>query len=189
MTEQEKYEAMWARPEYRKGSPGERIAPDFVAWTGVTKDDEVIDFGCGSGRGAKRIHQLVGCKLRLLDFADNCRDDDVRSAEWAVFQVADLSKPIEVRGNLGFCTDVMEHIPPEQVDDVIRNIMEAAERVFFQISTVQDSFGKLLGKGVHLHLTVEPYRWWVNKFRKLDFVVERSEERPGVGIFLVRRAS
>lgn len=190
MTEQEKYEAMWERPEYRNGSPGERVAKDFVQWAGVTKDDIVVDFGCGTGRGGKRVHELTGCRIEYVDFAANCLNEDVRDVEWARFYEADLSGhllSLDVDGKLGFCTDVMEHLPPGQVMDAIRNIMQVAPRVFFQISLVHDSFGKLLGPDVHLHLSVFPFEWWLELFRALGYKVLRSEYRTNVGLFYVER--
>jgi hypothetical protein len=185
MTEQEKYEAIWTHDAYRQGSPGERVAPVFVEWSGIEKGNTLIDFGTGSGRGAKRIHELTGGVVVALDFAANSLNDDIKDAEWIDFRQADLTKPIGLHAQFGFCADVMEHIPPEDVETVIRNIMAAADRVFFQISLVQDSFGKLLGKGVHLHLSVFPFLDWKAIFRKLGYSILKCEERPGVGLFYV----
>ena len=49
--EQEKYEKMWAQPSYRDFSPGEATAMNFLKVARPGKGDEVIDFGCGTGRG------------------------------------------------------------------------------------------------------------------------------------------
>jgi hypothetical protein len=75
------------------------------------------------------------------------------------------------------CTDVMEHIPTKDVDQVLLNIMSAAQHVFFQISTEQDSCGKMIGE--ELHLTVKPPEWWLAKFNDFKCQVHYWETMPG----------
>jgi len=71
----------------------------------------------------------------------------------------------------------MEHIPEKDVDKVLRNITKSAEKVFFNISLLHDSCGKLIGED--LHLTVKPAGWWIQKFRDLDCVIFNSETHGG----------
>ena len=177
MDEDEKYKAMWDNPEYRNYSPGELIADKAVEVMGVTKKDTVIDFGCGSGRGGKRINELTGCYVKQVDFADNCRDEDAILP----FEVKDLSKPIGLYAKFGYCTDVMEHIPTEQVDSVIKNIMDCVQSCFFQISLIHDVMGCLIGQ--HLHLTVQPVEWWMETFNRLGYQVLWSESEDISAMF------
>lgn len=185
MTEQEKYQAMWTLPEYRSVAPGEHVADAFVQLSGVGAGDIVIDFGCGTGRGAKRVHELAGCDMILTDFTDNSLDDDLRGENWYTFYRHDLTEPLKMSAKHGFCTDVMEHIPPEQVDTVISNIMRATERVFFQISLVDDVCGALIGQP--LHLSVHPMAWWADKFKELGYTVEWSQDQDIAALFYVAR--
>jgi hypothetical protein len=67
----------------------------------------------------------------------------------------------------------MEHVPEDQVDAVLRNILAASSKVYFQISTVADQFGAMIGG--HLHLSVNPAVWWHTKFYDLGFGVEWME--------------
>jgi hypothetical protein len=183
MPEQDKYQAMWDFDQYRTVAPGEAVADTFVEISGIRKDNIVIDFGCGTGRGAKRIHELTGCELILTDFAGNCLDDDL--GNWYTFYRHDLTEPLALQSNYGFCTDVLEHIPPEQVDLVITNIMRASERVFFQISLVDDHCGALIGQA--LHLSVHAMDWWANKFAGLGYAIEWSQDRQDCALFYVTR--
>ena len=107
----------------------------------------------------------------LVDFAINCLDPDVKDLidsgldDWISFVEHDLTQPIDLRSDYGFCCDVMEHIPEEDVDAVLTNILQNSLHVFFQISTVEDHFGHAIDEiGDHLHLTVKPYTWWLKKF-------------------------
>lgn len=169
ITEKEKYKKMWSIPAYRDMSPGEMTAETFVKIAGITKNQKVIDFGCGTGRGAKKIHELTGAQMQLVDFSENCLDDNVKFP----LLIADLTKPIKVKGDIGYCTDVMEHIAPENVNIVIKNIMDCVEAAFFQISLVHDNMGALIGQ--HLHLSVFPFPWWEDKFKEYKILWKNQD--------------
>lgn len=178
LTEQQKYQSMWQFDTYREVSPGEDSADLFL--TVVKPDGLILDFGCGTGR-ASAYFASKGHDVFLIDFTDNCRDDE---ALCLPFLQWDLMNPCPARAPYGFCTDVMEHIAPENVDTVIRNIMSAAGTVFFQISTIPDSMGVLTGQ--QLHLTVRPHAWWKAVFERLGFVVEWEHEGEIASMFVVK---
>lgn len=179
LTERDKYRLMWSFDGYRDHSPGEALVS--VALPHFAKPGPVIDFGCGTGRAALAFHR-EGFDVVCVDFADNCRDDEALSLpflEW------DLSRPCPLRAPYGFCTDVMEHIPTEQVDTVIRNIMGSAETVFFQIATVPDVFGSVINQ--RLHLTVQSHAWWKMVFSLLGYRVSWDQDTGTQSQFVVTR--
>lgn len=169
MTEVGKYEAMWQTPFYRKVAPGESFAEHFIQIADPELSDVIVDFGCGTGRGGKKIADLTKCEVQLIDFADNCLDE----GNDLPFTVADLTKPIGVTGNIGYCTDVMEHIPPEDVSDVIRNIMDCVDSCYFKIALFDDNMGKLIGHP--LHLSVFPSEWWQSKFSEYNIKYQHTD--------------
>jgi 2-polyprenyl-3-methyl-5-hydroxy-6-metoxy-1,4-benzoquinol methylase len=176
--EQAKYLEMWEKPEYRAFAPGEACAPTFLEIAKPRVGSEVLDFGAGTGRGALAL-AISGLKVHMLDFAGNCLDEDVRNAlgpqaHVLKFSECNLVKPIPHHAQYGYCTDVMEHIPPEWVTTVLVNILHSAQHVFFQISCEEDQCGKLIGES--LHLTVKPYAWWAERLQKLGAVIHWSED-------------
>lgn len=184
ITEQEKYTKMWGFQEYREVSPGELCADRFIEIANPSHKDTVIDFGCGTGRASVKIHRLTGCYVEQVDFAENSRDADAKSF---TFHLCDLSEPIDVTGTYGFCTDVMEHIEPEKVDSVIKNIMACCSKGFFQISTVHDAMGALIGHP--LHLTVRPHEWWNRKLKDLGFTVKWEEKSDIASLFFIENST
>jgi len=81
------------------------------------------------------------------------------------------------------CTDVMEHIPTDKINDVLNNVLLSAQHVFFSISTVDDSCGVLIGET--LHLSVFPYAWWLDQFQQRACLVHWSQEVDGAALFYV----
>lgn len=170
LSERDKYRLMWQFDGYRDVSPGEMIVDRFLSLAGPPAGELIVDFGCGTGRAAIALSK-AGYPVMLVDFADNCRDDEALSLpflEW------DLTRPCPVQANWGLCTDVMEHIPTDDVAKVLANIMGSARAVFFQISTVADIFGEVVHQ--RLHNTVKPHSWWANLFASLGFELRWQEE-------------
>lgn len=179
LTEQDKYRLMWMFSGYRCVSPGENIADFYVQKFEPTGN--VIDFGCGTGRASIKFRE-AGLTPLLLDFADNCRDDEALDLP---FSVCDLTESIPLHEAHGFCADVMEHIPTDDVDLVINNIMAAADKVFFQISTVDDVGGGLIN--AVLHHTVKPHNWWKDAFKRLGYEIEFSQNLNIASLFYVSK--
>jgi SAM-dependent methyltransferase len=193
--EQEIYTQMWGKEEYRQIAPGEMCVASFLSNATPQKGSEIIDIGCGTGRAGLTLAILGEMKVTLLDFAENCLDANIQGlvttgsqrmffkdtnktfplAHPLKFVKADITKKLPVSAEYGFCTDVMEHIKPEDVDAALDNILLACKNVFFQIATVPDNHGKLLG--LPLHLTVRPYEWWLERFKERECVIHSSYDK------------
>lgn len=96
-----------------------------------------------------------------MDIAPNALGRDIPYLE------ANLWDLPSIRARYGFCVDVMEHIPPERVDQVLENIQKSVtESVFFQIALFKDGGSNLVKTDSPLHLTVEKAEFWAEKMRK-----------------------
>jgi len=177
LSEREIYQLMWQYDGYRKVSPGEYVASFYLERFAPT--GKIIDFGCGTGRAGLKFRE-AGLEVLLIDFTDNCRDDEALTLPFIQW---DITNPIPVEEKYGFCTDVMEHIPTEDVETVIHNLMISCESVFFQISTVDDVMGDTIGK--RLHLTVRPHSWWKAIFK--SYSIEWESDQDIVSLFYIRR--
>lgn len=174
LQEYEKYERMWTQEAYRNMSPGEGLVGLFLEKMQPvgTISGTVIDFGCGTGRAALRLNEL-GINVVLVDFVENSRDEPARHLP---FVKHDITQPLPkvMRFSNGLCTDVMEHIEPDKVSQTIQNIMTVADSVMFQISTIPDKMGALIGQT--LHLTVKPASWWKEQFTSLGYAIKWERE-------------
>lgn len=170
LVEAEKYTRMWDHDQYRRFSPGEQVvaraleAMDADARHPTGDVNSIIDFGCGTGRASAYL-VTRDFDVAAVDHADNCLDPEVRALipDWGLeFHNRCLWDLGDLKGDYGFCVDVMEHIPPDRVDATLAEIARTVgEKVFFQIALGPDSCGRLIGET--LHLTLAPAEWWFAK--------------------------
>lgn len=183
--EREKYELLWQHPEYRGVAPGEFLDKLFIRVSGAENPELVVDFGTGTGRGAWKLHDEYGLDIIMLDFAENCLDDEVKKRLGPDFEFYphSIEEPFISGADYGYCTDVMEHIAEDRVDKVLKAIMASVPKCFLAISLIEDNLGSLIGET--LHLTVRPYKWWLDKFKALGFTIEWSEDQAISACFYI----
>ena len=172
-SEKEKYEYVWSHKEYGNMSPAELLVDQIAEF--VPSEQAVVDLGCGVGRAGVKLSDM-GYDVTLMDFASNSRCDEALSL---IFIEHDLSEPLPATWGWGYCCDVMEHIPPEQVDTVLKNVRNGVDNVFFRIEHHMDGYGPAL-IGSPLHLSVHDETWWKAKLHEYW----PSVECRGDGIFL-----
>lgn len=106
--------------------------------------EEMLDYGAGKGRLAKSITPDHKIAIELYDPAmpDYC--DEPTPRDFVV------------------CIDVLEHIEPDCLDDVLDDLKRVTKRYgFFTIHT--GPAVKVLSDGRNAHLTQEDYKWWLPK--------------------------
>lgn len=181
LREKKKYEDIWANDKYRKHAPGEGFTRQAFNALGMKTGDSLIDFGCGSGRGAMKFKEM-GLNVTGIDFASNCLDKDVGIS----FVESCLWNLPDVKADWGYCTDVMEHIPTEKVLDVLKGISERCNGAFFNIATRDDVLGNLIGR--RLHMTIMEAEGWkdlLSKYWDEVSMIENAED--GEAIFIVKQ--
>lgn len=135
-----------------------REITELVNWA---KPKRLIDYGSGKGYQylEKRVHEAWG---GLLPY---CYDV-------GVIQLG--KRPTGVFNGL-ICTDVMEHIDPDDVDEILNDAfsfldVDGPAFAYFHIST--RPAGKTFDDGENVHLCVRPGQWWD---RKLDRFHTRAD--------------
>jgi 2-polyprenyl-3-methyl-5-hydroxy-6-metoxy-1,4-benzoquinol methylase len=168
LSEQEKYERMWTVKGYRDHSPGEAAVETFLE--NVKGRGDLVDIGCGTGRAGLKLKE-AGFTVTLMDFTENSRDYE---AMVLPFVKHDVTKPFPFFSYYGFCADMLEHIPTDQVSSVLRNILRGTYISFLQISTQPDTFGSVINQD--LHLTVKPGAWWKEQIEDAGGIVSWLSE-------------
>jgi len=186
--ERETYQTIWGGvSDYATTAPGERFLPLFLHVTGSTRGT-VLDAGTGSGKGAVALRQ-AGFQVTLCDLTD---EGLVPEAQTLPFKTACLWQSLKAFAPLlgrkwdwVYCTDVLEHIPPQFTMLVISRLLEVARKgVFLTVSVEPDVFGLWIGRP--LHQTVQPYEWWKTSLSEVGEVID-ARDLLNAAMFVVRR--
>jgi hypothetical protein len=144
-----------------------------LAWLRPQTDGSFTDWGCGTGRVAHALHDQ-GFPVRLVDIATNAYRGDLPFVEACLWDLP-ASLPAS---DYGYCADVMEHIPPAQVQATLDGIaLRTTIACYFQIAMFQDHHGDAIGQT--LHLSVFPADWWkrriLRSFSTAEFKVVQGK--------------
>ena len=169
---------MWQEPAYRSGAGGVPAVKAFAHAANIQPEEHIVEFGCGQGKAYKHLKKFAA-KVTLVDIADNSLDDDIPRE---IFIRHDLSEPLDLQADVGFCIDTMEHFPTHQIDSVLANIFSTTKRCYFLVSTHPDGCGKLIGET--LHLTVKPFTWWKQKFSQYGAVTLLTKNTTGFTVIV-----
>lgn len=106
---------------------------------------EWLDYGAGHGGLGKAVREIHGDKFNITEYEPSRPNT-----------FAPDPKPYVV------CIDVLEHIEPDLIDNVIADLLRVTEkRGYYTISCRKAA--KILKDGRNAHLLVKPPEWWLNK--------------------------
>jgi len=132
--------------------------------------DSLLDYGAGKGRLA------LGLRKKPPK-----RDVAVEMYDPAVPHFAEPPSPAE----LVVCIDVLEHIEPELLDNVLDDLARLATAyVFLTIHTGPAQ--KTLSDGRNAHLTQQPAAWWMPKLMSRWEMLEAK--KLGQGFVFIGKA-
>lgn len=182
--EQEKYEEIWNRPEYRRTSPGMRECALAFEGLRMKAGDTLLDFGSGPCLATKWFRDQ-GLDAKGVDFARNASSEPSVPVYLSCLWEMDAHDIPPAK--FGFCSDVMEHIPEEKVLDVFRGIFDrVTDAVWMRIALRPDVMGpKLIGQ--HLHLTVKPTEWWRRQMEEVFPRVDIARPEKNQAILVGRK--
>jgi len=142
------------RPDY--GTSGQRWAPVVSTLSARVQATDILDYGCGKQTLAKAL----GAGHR------------VRGYDPAVPELNATPSPAD----LVVCTDVLEHVEPHCIDDVLDDLCRLTQKAAL-ITVATRPAVKILADGRNAHLTVQPFSWWQEHFlARFDLIDVLEEE-------------
>lgn len=180
--ERAKYSAVWDIPEYRVVSPGADNVDRFLEVLQPPRGSTVIDIGCGVGNAGLDLERH-GMNVTWLDITDAALDPVIDRRQF-------IEAPLWARWqrpggwDYGFCVDVMEHLPVEYTMLALERIVLACRTSWICLANLPDSHGDRIGET--LHLTVQPFNWWLVRVGAIGKVVD-ARDICGRSVFVVER--
>src|SRR5262245_53593460 len=132
------------------------FAPLVGSWLATHRITELLDYGCGKGRLGEALRERFGSNITVNNY------------DPAVAEFREPPKPCDTVA----CIDVLEHIEPELLENVLADLARLARR--FLVCTVHTGpAAKTLADGRNAHLIQRPADAWVahmsTHFKLLEF--------------------
>jgi len=168
--EVQKYARIWTFPEYRRASHSLSLwHQQRDAFPAQFKS--ALDIGCGLGR-LFALWNEQGIDAWAVDLVENSLEPEIRVKYEGKFVQACLWEMTWPRTfDVGVCTDVMEHIPPQYVEATLARIASCCRVTVFKIAHGPSND---LG-GLPLHLTLQPRSWWAAELGKYGTVEQLAD--------------
>lgn len=141
------------------------LVADLIRQAGVRS---VSDYGAGKKNLLKGLSEAGISGIQYLPY-------DPAFPEYGNPQPADLV----------CCIDVLEHIEPELVDNVIAELARITTGLGF-FSIHMGPAGKVLSDGRNAHLIQEPSSWWLPRLvQHFEILHLQTHQTMGQGIWLI----
>jgi hypothetical protein len=130
---------------------------------------ELLDYGAGKGRLGQTLNEMFEEPFTIHHY-------EPAVPEWS-------RSPAPCR--FVACIDVLEHIEPELIDNVLDDLRRVTSAVgFFSVDT--QPAAKVLADGRNAHLIQKPAAWWLPKFMD-RFELARFNRMPSGFCVVVER--
>ena len=126
-----------ARPDY--GACGSRQAHQVTSFMRDFECETLLDYGCGKGSLVEAIPGTVGYDPAVPEFSERPGPADCVA-----------------------CLDVLEHIEPDCLDEVLEDLRTLSRKAVFLIISCRPAI-KTLPDGRNAHLIVESPEWWIKR--------------------------
>lgn len=149
--------SLHGRPE-GWGGDGAKHLQEVLAYADQIDAKTVLDYGCGEGA----LSEAAKPFRRILNYDPGMTGRD------------GLPKPVD----LVVCTDVLEHVEPEKLDNVLGHIGHLAAKAAFVVISTRPA-NAVLPDGRNAHLLVRPAEWWIDRLVAGGWTVEKADGKEG----------
>jgi len=122
------------------GTSGKNWTRQILELSNTIETKDILDYGCGKSTLAHNIPFLIN------------------QYDPAIPKYSERPRPAD----LVVCTDVLEHIEPELIDEVLKDLSDLTRKVGFFVVATRPA-AKTLADGRNAHLIQKPVEWWVPK--------------------------
>ncbi len=159
-------EELHLNPNY--GVASLHFAPQIADIIKEHNISSVSDYGAGKKNLMKGLSREGICAIEYFPY-------DPAFPEYGEPQTAELV----------CCIDVLEHIEPELIDNVIQELANITTSLgFFSIHT--GPAGKTLSDGRNAHLIQQPSEWWLEKLTiYFDILQQQIHDTMGPGFWVM----
>ena len=139
----------------------------------------MLDVGCGRGEYLREVISM-GNDAFGVELSEVCSKKYLQDGPHACCSITDFAKSCSHFDKI-YSTDVLEHIPPSELDNTLSCLSDIADEFLFLVATGSDK-----RDGVELHLSNHSFEEWniiLTKHFKITKSIKGFDEWPYIHIF------
>jgi 2-polyprenyl-3-methyl-5-hydroxy-6-metoxy-1,4-benzoquinol methylase len=141
------------------GGSGWKHADNIMAFSHELRARNMLDYGCGECTLGKVLRKM-GMHFNLTEY------------DPAVRKRSRLPKPHD----LVVCTDVLEHVEPDKLRNVLAHIHELTLKGCYLVIATRAA-NKILPNGANAHLIIEDTPFWKERVMQFNWKLTREDDR------------
>lgn len=141
------------------GGSGWKHHETIMAFAHELEAHNILDYGCGECT-LRKVLVKRGLHVNLTEY------------DPAVAKRSRLPGPHD----LVVCTDVLEHVEPKKLDNVIRHLHELTVKGCYLVIATRPA-NKILPNGHNAHLIIEDTPWWRERVQEMPWEILREEDK------------
>jgi hypothetical protein len=158
---------------YHKKTKWGETAPlylkDIVKIAEDTNNTIILDYGSGHGSFRKALEEKYGDKYTVIEY-----DPGFESKQYN-----------NVPSKFLVCVDVLEHIEPDLIDNVLLDMKRCMTQIGF-VTTCTRAALAILPDGRNAHLIIESADWWEEKISNYFEIILKKMNSKGDPTFVIR---
>lgn len=141
------------------GGDGAKHAPNVIGLASDFEVKTILDYGCGQAF-----------------LKESLKEEPFHVVNYDPAIPEHSAKP-EGIFDLVACTDVLEHVEPEYLNNVLQEIFGYTGKVCYLVIACIEA-NKTLADGRNAHLIQRQPPWWINTLHRLRWKIIREHRRP-----------
>lgn len=147
-------------------------------WVGEARS-KVLDVGCGRGEYLREVISL-GHDAFGVELSEVCSTKYLQDVPHTCCSITQFTESCSHFDKI-YSTDVLEHIPPSELDNTLNNLSDIGDDFLFLVATGSD-----MRDGIELHVSNHTFEEWSNiftKYFKITKSIKGFHEWPYIHIF------
>jgi len=140
----------------------------------ISEDDKILDFGCAKGYLVKafRLLGIDAYGADISEYAIKSAPSDIRNF---LFLIDENCCNLNSYYDWIIAKDTLEHITYENIDNILLKLRSLCKKMFCIIPLGDGEKYIEYDNNLDItHFIKESLEWWIEKFEKSDFIVEKS---------------
>lgn len=147
-----------------------RSIPEAMSIVDAIPFESALDFGCAKGFLVHALSLISNKRIQGVDISSYAIDHCLPQVKDKVHYMPGKLSEMNLETDLLIAKDVLEHIPEDEIDDILNEFRKVSKQCLFVIPLGDNDLFRIREYEIDLtHVTKKDEEWWIDKIRRSGF--------------------